>query len=216
MPLKDPQAPLLPTLPEGEATYIKSADAQRHKIAAALGRCIRIKGYAATSLTDIAIASEMSPSLMRYYFSTKEEILEAYYRLVSDRIMADLMQIKRESPEQWLGDFSKYVIVAGMNKASLSMLIEVFAVAVHHAPLANLKSRYDSFMERIYLEFFQWSGTARGIAPRSAARTARALELGIKMSALFQGQTDAKSSEGLFLSEMKRLAGMNSTVRSRP
>ncbi len=163
-----------------------SADAQRHRIASALGRCMRAKGFAATSLTDIAVAAGMSPSLMRYYFASREEILESYYRLVSDRIMADILKIERATPEQWLSEYCAYSIGAGTDRAALALLIETFAVAMHHEPLNRLKTRYDGFAARIYGEFFQWAGTAPGLGAHEAAQMARTFELGIKLGAVFQ------------------------------
>lgn len=191
-----------------QANEEKSADAQRRKIAIALGQCMRTTGLAGTTLTDIAVAAGMSPSLMRYYFSTKEEILESYYRLFSDRIITELLKIPRHTPEQWLADFCAFSIGAGTDRASLAVLIETFAVAMHNENLGNLKRRYDSFVIRIYTEFFQWAGTALSIDAHEAAQTARAFELGIKLGAVFQQDFDAKTAETTFLKEMYRLAGM--------
>ncbi len=201
----------------GEAEAAPYGDDKRRRIAIALGHCMRRQGYAATSLTDIAVAAGMSPNLMRYYFTAKEDILELYYRLVSDRIMADILKLERASPEQWLAAFSAYSIVAGTERAALAILIEVFAVAMHHEPLARLKARYDSFMLRIYAEFFQWSGTMPGTDAYEAARIARALELGIKLSAAFQPDFDSAKAEAMLLAEMRRLAGLaRPAPRKRP
>ncbi|MBI1329746.1 MAG: TetR family transcriptional regulator [Alphaproteobacteria bacterium] len=186
----------------------KSADSRRRKIASALGRCIRTKGFSATTLTDIAIAAEMSPNLLRYYFETKEEILEYYYRLMSDRLMASILKIERATPEQWLAEFCAFSIGSGTDRAALSLLIETFAVAMHHEGLNKLKARYDNFMARIYREFFQWAGTANGMAAHDAAQLARTIELGIKLGAVFQKDFNARQAESVFLAEMRRLAGL--------
>jgi AcrR family transcriptional regulator len=193
---------------ESDSGTDKSADVQRRKIANALSRCIRARGYAATSLADIATEAGMSPSLMRYYFSNKEPILEAYYRLFSDKIMADLLRLKRNSPTQWLSDYCSHSIGAGIDKASLSLLIEVFAVAMHYEPLARLKARYDGFAMQIYRDFFEWAGTVDGQDVETATQTARALELGIKLNAVFQRDFDGEKATLLFYGEMRRLANL--------
>ena len=201
---KQPRA----TLESPPDTGEKPSEAQRRRIVAALGKCIRSKGYAACTLTDIAITAGMSPSLMRYYFSTKEDILEIYYDRFSERILSDILKIPRTTPTQWIGDFCTYSIGAGTERAALALLIETFAVAMHHEGLSRLKRRYDSFMARIYVEFFQWAGTVHGIDAHEAARIARALELGIKLGAVFQHDFDAEAAEFTFRSEMYRLSGL--------
>ena len=60
---------------------------------AVLVRCIREKGYASTSLTDIAIRAQMSPSHIRYYFDGKDAILEYYLETTCADIIRDIRAI---------------------------------------------------------------------------------------------------------------------------
>src|SRR5580704_6028266 len=87
----------------------KRGQDRRGEIASALDSCIRLAGYAATTLTDIALKAGMSPSHIRYYFDGKEEILEFYLDSVCEQIIRDVSQIPRRAPDQWLDDFTSYM-----------------------------------------------------------------------------------------------------------
>ncbi len=55
-------------------------------------RLFREKGYAATSMRDIAAAADMLPGSLYYHFAAKEDLLAAVYergvRLISDKVRA--------------------------------------------------------------------------------------------------------------------------------
>ena len=55
-------------------------------------RLFREKGYAATSMRDIAAAAQMLPGSLYYHFAAKEDLLVAVYeqgvRLISERVRA--------------------------------------------------------------------------------------------------------------------------------
>src|SRR5689334_17053902 len=89
---------------------VDKADDRKGKIALALDDCIREKGFAATSLTDIALKARMSPSHIRYYFEAKEQILEFYLAAICAQLMKDISAIPKRKPLQWAKDFTAYFI----------------------------------------------------------------------------------------------------------
>jgi AcrR family transcriptional regulator len=185
------------------------ADDRRAQIAAALDACMRRQGYAATSLTDIAAEAGLSPSHLRYFFASKDDILEFYFRGFCDRITADILRIQRTTPEEWLERFTRFVIgTHKVNRGSMGAMVEIFGVASHHRALEDAKIRYDNFIRRVYLDFFLWAGTARGIDPHDAAYMGWSLQVGIKLNALFQPDFSNEKASAIFMAEMRRLAGM--------
>src|ERR1700690_2702141 len=117
--------------------FQKSED-RRGRIALALDECIREKGFAATSLTDIALKAKMSPSHIRYYFESSEEIIEFYFGAIKDQILLDIKSIPHTSPKQWIEDFTQYFIAnPEINKSTVALMIEIFAVSAHNAKLAR-------------------------------------------------------------------------------
>jgi AcrR family transcriptional regulator len=59
---------------------------RRGKIVTALYRCMAKKGYAATTLCDIAEEASMTSSHLLYYYPGKEAILEEFFKSVTKRI----------------------------------------------------------------------------------------------------------------------------------
>jgi AcrR family transcriptional regulator len=182
---------------------------KRQVIADALDACIRKRGIAATSLTDIAEASGMSPSHIRYYFESKEDIIEFYLEQLAAEILAAINRIERRSPEQWLKEFAAYFVGSPrLTRTSVGVVMEVFGVSVHSPRLTRIKTRYDTAIRKIFLDFFKWSGVAEGITAADAAYLGWALETGLKFTAVFQPHFSRKKAEALFLAEMYRLTGL--------
>jgi AcrR family transcriptional regulator len=193
--------------PDGEA-------GRRVLIANAMDNCIRDKGYAATSLTDIAVRAAMSPSHIRYYFDGKEQILEFYLEATCEEITREISAIARHTPGQWLDDFTAYFFGnPAMTREAIAVLVEVFAAAVHNPKLARIKAKYDDFIRKTFLEFFRWAGCADGLTPAETAYLAAALESGMKFNAVFQKDFSREKTAKLFLAEMRRMAGLRDAKR---
>ena len=69
----------------------KSA-ATRRKILDAAARTFRDKGYAATTLNDIADAAEIRAASLYYYFRSKEDLLEAVFGIGMQRVVDAVRQ----------------------------------------------------------------------------------------------------------------------------
>lgn len=187
---------------------------RRVRIANAMDNCIRDKGYAATTLTDIAVEAAMSPSHIRYYFDGKHEILEFYLEATCEEITREISAIARRTPAQWLDDFTAYFFGSpAMSREAIAVLVEVFAAAVHNPKLARIKAKYDEFIRKTFLEFFRWAGCAEDVTPMDAAYMAAALESGMKFNAVFQKDFSREKAAKTFLAEMRRMAGIRDAKR---
>jgi AcrR family transcriptional regulator len=69
----------------------KSA-ATKRKILDAAARTFRDKGYAATTLNDIADAAEIRAASLYYYFRSKEDLLEAVFGIGMQRVVDAVRQ----------------------------------------------------------------------------------------------------------------------------
>lgn len=76
----------------------KSA-ATRRKILDAAARTFRDKGYAATTLNDIADAAEIRAASLYYYFRSKEDLLDAVFGIGMQRVVDAVRQRSAALPE---------------------------------------------------------------------------------------------------------------------
>ena len=76
----------------------KSA-ATRRKILDAAARTFRDKGYAATSLNDIADAAEIRAASLYYYFRSKEDLLDAVFGIGMQRVVDAVRQRSAALPQ---------------------------------------------------------------------------------------------------------------------
>jgi AcrR family transcriptional regulator len=186
----------------------RPASDRRARIVEALDRCIRTTGVAAISLTEIAAAAEMSLSHLRYYFESKDEVIEYYLQSLSDEILRDIEAIERRTPEQWLEDFvAFYVANPKLTSTSVGVVIEIFGVSVHNKALARVKNRHDAAIRDTLRSYFDWAGTAGGMTVDEAAYTAWCLEAGMKFNAAFQEDFSSERAGAIFLAEMRRMSG---------
>jgi AcrR family transcriptional regulator len=192
-----------------QVSFRKPED-RRGKIALAMDACIREKGYAATSLTDIAIKAHMSPSHIRYYFENQEQILEFYLAAICEQIVSDIDAIPRKTPARWIKDFTAYFITnPDLNRSTVMLMVEIFAVSAHNPKMMKIKTKYDAFIRKTFTDFFEWAGTAPGIKPADAAYRLWVLEGGMKFNAMFQQDFSKERAGAIFEEELTRLAGMS-------
>ena len=178
---------------------------RRLKIVQALHRCVREQGYARTSLTDISVRAGMSPSHIRYYFDGKEAILRFYFEMLCRDLMSEIRKIPFDTPEQWLRDFSRFYIGnPRISQAGLSVIVEIFGIAMHDEQMKQLKLTFDENMRTLLRAFFERAGCAPGLTPSSAAELTRAIDVGLKYSTAFS-ETSTKDLEEIFLAGIGRL-----------
>src|SRR5262249_58245837 len=71
---------------------------RRGKIVTALYRCMAKKGYAATTLCDIADEAGMTWSHLLYYFPGKEAIVEDFFKTFTKRIEKQMQDLADRPP----------------------------------------------------------------------------------------------------------------------
>jgi AcrR family transcriptional regulator len=195
---------------EGE---LKDLDERRWKIIQGMLACITEKGFAGSSLTDIAIKAGMTPSHIRYYYDGKDAILADYLQRACTHLIEGINLIPDHDPEAWLDGFTSYFIGnPRMSPARLAIMVEIFGISVHDPALKRIKAAYDEQVRGFLVTYFQKVGCAPGLTPQSAAEIAQALEAGLKYNSVFQADFSPERFARLFRAEVKRLAGQTESA----
>ncbi len=188
--------------------YTKSAEAiqgvgsrggnRRELILEAFHDCIIKKGYAKTTLRDVAKAAGMTASHLLYYFSGKDAILEHYFNVVSQRIRKRIESFVSESPARQVGLLADLFFAGkGITNSETGFMLECFGVAVHDRQLHAEKAALDRFCKD-YLEGLFLKTSCNRTYARDQAEVAYALLIGLRTAAYFDERLELVDARRLF------------------
>jgi AcrR family transcriptional regulator len=183
---------------------------RRALILSAFHDCIISKGYAKTTLRDVAQAAEMSASHLLYYFPGKDTMLEHYFENVAQRIVERIETFQSELPEQQISLLADLFFAGkGITRSEIGFMLECFGVAVHDSKLGHDKTKLDRFCKTYLKELFEQSPSG----PSSAsdyAEISYAMLIGLRTAAYFDRQLGLPRARTLFHHQMLNLAGYSS------
>ncbi len=187
-------------LPRGEK--------RRQLILRALHDCIIEKGYAKTTLADIAEVAGMYPSHLLYYYSGKDAILEQYFQNVANLILARLDGFGSETPEKQIKLLAELFFAgAGIGKSEIGFMLECFGVAVNDKVLRQEKSELDERCKIYLTELFEQTPGGIISAAKDAAEVAYAMLIGLRSAVYFDDKLNLREAHRLFHSSMLGIAG---------
>lgn len=193
---------------EAETTSTSRGDQRRSRILEAFHDCIIEKGYAKTTLRDVARAAGISASHLLYYFPGKDSILEHYFEEVAVRIVERIGSFRTSEPEHQVALLSDLFFAGkGITRSEIGFMLECFGVAVHDKKLRKQKRKLDRICKAYLAELF----TRLPLGPeRSAehAEIAYASLIGLRTAAYFDKRVTLAAARQLFHDEMLRLAGV--------
>jgi AcrR family transcriptional regulator len=179
---------------------------RRKRIFQALHDCIIEKGYAKTTLADVARAADMTPSHLLYYFSGKDAILEDFFENVARRIIDRMEGFRTESAERRI-DLLVDLFFAGkgITMSEIGFMLECFGVAVHDKQLRSEKSALDRFCKTYLEELFVESPCGAAKA-QDAAEVAYATLIGLRTAVYFDDRIGLPQARRLFHASIMDLA----------
>jgi len=190
---------------------------RRSAIVDALRRCIREKGYAPTSLADLATAAGMSPSHLLYYFSGKEAVFEQYARTLADEILGEVLARVADPPEQQIDALADYFFGTLLERRiDQGGVLELFGQAVHRPTLRRIKADFDRRMKAHLTVLFRQTPGRGGLGAEDAAELAFALLVGFYATTFFDTRLEVARARALFRADVRRLAGLPQSNRERP
>jgi AcrR family transcriptional regulator len=183
-------------------------DQRRARIVAALRECMLARGYAGTSLSDIARAAGMTPSHLLYYFKGKDAIVNAYWQNLAEDLLERLRAIESEPLERRI-DLLTEVMLSGETASwpDLGLFLELCGLAVHQKDLYQTKARFDR-------EFKAWLAHQLDEAPRKlgpytamAAESTYSLLMGLCTSAYFDERLGFERARAILRLTLRQVAG---------
>jgi AcrR family transcriptional regulator len=191
---------------------------RRQRIAAGLDWCIRKRGYAEASLTDVANAAGMSPSHVLYYFDGKPAVLEYHFQHLCESLLEEVRGLAgKSSLEQIEGLTGLFFGGAEVSSDAVGVYLEIFGVAVHSERVRTIKADWDRAMRSFFAGLFAATPRAEGLSAEAAAELAFALLMGLRTNAYFDGFHTPGAlgrSREAFRGELLRLAGLTSPTTS--
>lgn len=179
---------------------------RRKRIFQALHDCIIEKGYAKTTLADVARTAQMTPSHLLYYFSGKDAILEDFFENVAQRIVERMDGFRTETPERRI-DFLAELFFAGkgITMSEIGFMLECFGVAVHDKQLHTEKTALDRFC-KMYLEELFVESPCGASKARDSAEVAYAMLIGLRTAVYFDERIGLPRAHRLFRASILNLA----------
>ena len=183
---------------------------RRKRIFKALHDCIIEKGYAKTTLAEVAHSAQMTPSHLLYYFSGKDAILEDFFESVAQRIVERMEGFQSETAERRIELLADLFFAGkGITMSEIGFMLECFGVAVHDKQLRNEKTALDQFcktyLEELFVETSCGSSGAKDSA-KDSAELAYAMLIGLRTAVYFDQDIDLPRARRLFRTSIIKLA----------
>jgi len=196
--------------PLDEATASGSRyDERRREIIRALRDCMIEKGYAATTLSDVARAAGMKPPHLFYYFRGKDAILIAFFDAAAERLRAHVRSIEDEPFERRLDRFADMWFLEEMRTTNeLGTMLEFFGLAVHKKELHGSKVAFDRELKQWIREKLLDGAQPLGEMTRVTADAVHALLMGLLTAAYFDPDFGYERAHALFRLSLRQIAGL--------
>lgn len=185
-----------------------SQKTRRERIVAALCERMLARGFAATSLAEVARAAHMTPSHLLYYFKDKEEVLNSCFESVTAQIMEGLAALDRLAPAERLDGVADFFFGGKLlEKNDLGITLEFFGLAVHDKSLHATKAQFDRIVKGWLAHLFAACGCRPGSTPEDAAESAYATIVGLSTSSFFDERLGLPRARALLRDSLYNLAG---------
>jgi AcrR family transcriptional regulator len=194
--------------PRRAASSVARNDQRRARIVEALRECMLARGYAGTSLSDIARAAGMTPSHLLYYFKGKDAIVNAYWQTLAADLLSRVRALEPEPLERRIDLLTEVMLSSETaSRPELGLFLELCGLAVHQKDLYQTKARFDR-------EFKAWlaqqlEGAPRKLAPftEMAAESVYALLMGLCTSAYFDERMGFERARAILRLTLRQVAG---------
>ena len=199
----------------GAINLADAADARdrRGRIVRALYHCMSKKGYAATTLSDIAEEAGMSSSHLLYYYPGKEAILEAFFKAVTRGIEAELAKLVDRDPATRIEAIADlFLSPTKLRKVDQGVMLDLYGQAVQNKAMRRIKITHDRRIKDMFVELFSSVPGFSESEADDAGQLAYAQLLGLRANSFYDSQLSTANANRLFKQALLRLAGLSSAA----
>ncbi len=187
---------------------------RRRVIVNALQDLVLAKGYAETSLSDLAEEVGMSVSHLLYYFDSKEAVFEELARKMQTRFIAGITAPSNDSPLQRIEALIEYIFTnRGRPRPEYKLTTEVVALSVSRPKIRKLVTEFNKEWIDILTVWFQSVPRPSGISAEDAAERTRATLAGLANSAQFDARLGVKRMHRLLRLALLDILGVRTLPR---
>jgi AcrR family transcriptional regulator len=182
---------------------------RRRRIFRSLHDCIIQRGYTRTTLAEVAAGAGMSPSHLLYYFKGKDDILEQYFAMVSERFLERIVGFSDRPPRQQI-DLLADLWFRGeaSTRQEIGFMLECFGAAVNDGTLRATKADFDARCKRHFEAIFHAAPDVFLTRPRDTAELAYAAMIGLRSAVYFDDDIDLEEAHRLFRETLTRMCGL--------
>jgi AcrR family transcriptional regulator len=190
---------------------------RRSRIVRALYQCMSKKGYAATTLSDIADEAGMSSSHLLYYYPGKEAILEAFFKAVTRGIENEIAKLDDQDPAARIEAIADlFLSPTKLRKVDQGVMLDLYGQAVQNKAMRRIKITHDRRIKDMFVALFRAVPGSNESDADDAGQLAYAQLLGLRATSFYDSQLSTTQANRLFKQALLRLAGLPTPVTTAP
>ncbi len=181
---------------------------RRGAIRYALFQRICAKGYASTSLTDLAAAVGISPSHLLYYYPNKDAVLEDLFEVATQHMRDDLAAMPWDDGDAALDALTEYFFGGdAFSRDEQVAMLQFWALSANYPKLRETKAKFDLELRDRLTRTFARTPRLPGLTSRDAAEIAHAALAGLLSNTYFIDGLPSSEVRNLFRTTLGHLAG---------
>lgn len=164
---------------------------RKRAIVNAFTACVRKQGYANTSLVDIAKEADVFPSLLFYYFKSKEDLLRVCFQRQCDIIVSGLEQIEGYDLEGKINYITDFLFNQSeqVNTFTTGFMYEAIGISVNDEQLGLSKRGMDRCCKNLLAQIFVGIDEDEAVR-QEKAEIIYALLAGTKLNGYFEPEAE--------------------------